>query len=197
MYLLKELSYPYDSLEPYIDNHTLGLHKNRHQRNYLKRLNELLEENQYDYRYPLEQLPKHIKEFSNQEDILFNLGGVINHDIYFRSMSPKKIKPAPDLLEKINETYSSYEKWKEEFKKAALSLKGSGYTFFGIKDEELVIQNLSNQENPYSHNIQPLIGLDLWEHSYYINYENNKEQYIDSFFQVIDFSYANKIFQSI
>ena len=99
MYILKALPYEYDELEPFIDTHTLGLHKNKHQANYLKKLNDLLLKNNYDFRYSLENLTKNINEFSfnNKEDILFNLGGVINHDLYFNSMSPNKILPNKNL----------------------------------------------------------------------------------------------------
>lgn len=195
MYKLEKLPYEYDSLEPYIDSHTLGLHKNKHQKNYLNKLNELLKKNNYQYQYPLEELPKHIQEFneSDREDILFNLGGVINHDIYFHSMSPTREEANVFLKVKIMNTYGNYEKFKEEFKRKALSLKGSGYTFLVLKENNLDIINLSNQENPYTYNLVPLLALDMWEHAYYLNYENKKDIYIDNFFEVIDFKMANKI----
>lgn len=198
MYKLKDLPYDYFSLEPYIDIHTLALHYNKHQRNYLNKLNTLLLSNNYDFRYSLEELSKHINRFpiNSREDILFNLGGVINHDIYFRSMSPKKIKPNTLLLKLIIDNFNSYDNFKKLFKDKALSLKGSGYTFLILNKNKLEIINLMNQDNPYYYNYVPLIGLDMWEHAYYINYENNKELYIDNFFDIIDFSEANKIFNS-
>lgn len=96
MYKLKELPYEYDSLEPFIDTHTLGLHYNKHQKNYLNKLNELLLKNNYNFKYSLEELSRHIEEFrvEDRENILFNLGGVINHNIYFNSMSKDKEKPS-------------------------------------------------------------------------------------------------------
>jgi len=197
MYKLEKLPYEYEALEPYIDTHTLGLHHQKHQKKYLNRLNELLIKNNYNYQYPLEELPKHIQEFSekDREDILFNLGGVINHNIYFKSMSPQKEEPNVFLKVKIMNQYGKYEKFKEEFKKKALSLKGSGYTFLVLNNDTLDIVNFPNQENPYTYNLIPLIALDLWEHAYYINYENKKDIYIDNFFEVLDFKNANKLFQ--
>lgn len=196
MYKLENLPYEYDSLEPYIDTHTLGLHKNKHQKNYLNKLNELLIKNNYDFKYKLEELPKHINEFSekDRENILFNLGGVINHNIYFKSMSPKKELPNNNLLKEINSKFGSYDNFKKKFKDKALSIKGSGYTFLVLKGNELDIVNLLNQDNPYNYNYIPIIALDMWEHAYYINYENKKDIYIDNFFEVIDFENANKIF---
>ena len=197
MYELKTLSYDYDALEPFIDTHTLGLHKNKHQQNYLNKLNELLIKNDYDFKYSIEKLPNHITDFpeEDRESILFNLGGVLNHDLYFNSMSPKKEKPSTLLINEINNTYGNYERFKEEFKQTALSIKGSGYTFLVLDNDKLKIVNLLNQDNPYNYNYAPLIALDMWEHAYYINYENKKDIYIDNFFEIVDFSMANNYFK--
>lgn len=199
MYKLKELPYEYDALEPYIDTHTLGLHKNKHQKNYLNKLNELLVLNNYDFKYSLEELVNHIDEFSKEsrEDILFNLGGVINHNLYFSSMSSKKEKPNTILNREINNTFGSFNEFKVKFKQSALSIKGSGYTFLVLDNEKLKIVNLLNQDNPYNYYYAPLLALDMWEHAYYINYENKKDIYIDNFFEVMDFSMANKFFEEV
>lgn len=196
VYKLRELPYGYDALEPFIDTHTLGLHKNKHQQNYLNKLNDLLVKNNYDFKYPLEDLVKHIDEFNinDREDILFNFGGVINHDIYFNSMSGNKILPNNRLGIEIANRYGSYDNFKKEFKNKALSIKGSGYTFLVIDGNNLKIINLLNQDSPYNYGYIPLIGLDMWEHAYYINYENKKDIYIDNFFDIINFSSANRIF---
>lgn len=197
MYKAKKLKYNYYSLEPYIDTHTLALHYNKHYKNYLDKLNLLLLKNNYDFRYSLEELSIHIDEFSldDRNDILFNLGGVINHNIYFSSMSANKVEPNSLLMKKINDTFYNYDRFKKMFKEKALSLKGSGYTYLVLnKDNNLEIVNFSNQDNPYLYNLYPLIGFDMWEHAYYINYENKKDIYIDNFFDIIDFSSANNIF---
>lgn len=172
------------------------MHYYKHQKNYLNKLNELLIKNNYDFKYSLEDLSKHINEFdeSDRKDILFNLGGVINHNIYFNSMSPNKIPPNNNLMKLINDKYGSYDNFKKEFKISALSIKGSGYTYLVLDGNDINIVNLLNQDNPYNYNYTPLIGLDMWEHAYYINYENKKDIYIDNFFDIIDFSMANKIF---
>ena len=197
MYKLEKLPYEYDSLEPFIDSHTLGLHHMKHQKKYLDNLNNLLIKNNYDYKYSLEMLSKHIMIFDKEDrdNILFNLGGVINHNIYFRSISPNKVEPDKNLLNRINEKYNSYNNFKSIFKEKALSIKGSGYTFLVLKDNNLEIVNLLNQDNPYNHNMIPLIGLDMWEHAYYINYENRKSDYIDAFFTIMNFKEANLLFE--
>lgn len=195
MYKLEKLNYSYDELEPYIDSHTLGLHHNKHQKNYLKKLNELLMKNNYDFRYTLEELPKHIMEFNenDREDILFNLGGVINHNIYFKSISPNKELPSIFMNSLIINSFRNYENFIKELKQKAMSLKGSGYTYLVLDKGKLKIINLFNQDNPYNYNLIPLLAIDLWEHAYYINYENKKDIYIDNLLEILDFKNANEI----
>lgn len=195
MYKLDPLPYDYSDLEPFIDTKTLGLHHKKHQQTYLNKLNALLQKNNYMYNYSLVELLQHINEFNenDRENILFNLGGVINHNIYFRSISPKPRLPGHVLMGKIVKKYQSFEKFKDSFKKKALELKGSGYTFLVLDGNELNIINLKNQETPYSYNLIPLLGLDMWEHAYYLNYQNNKENYIDNFFNIVDFSIASRV----
>ncbi len=195
MYKLDPLPYDYSDLETFIDTKTLGLHHKKHQQTYLNKLNALLQKNNYMYNYSLVELLQHINEFNenDRENILFNLGGVINHNIYFRSISPKPSLPGPVLMGKIVKKYQSFEKFKDSFKKMALELKGSGYTFLVLDGNELNIINLKNQETPYSYNLIPLLGLDMWEHAYYLNYQINKENYIDNFFNIVDFSIASRV----
>ena len=201
MYKKIDLPYLFQDLEPFIDIHTLGLHYHKHYQNYLNKLNELLIKNNYNYRYKLEELIYHINEFNIQdrENILFNLGGVINHNIYFLSICSKNIEmPIGSLLEYIERKYGSYDGFIDKFKNKALELKGSGYTYLVIKKNmELDIINLSNQDLPMSLGYIPLFNIDMWEHAYYINYENDKSKYIDNFMMIADFSNANKIFNSI
>lgn len=200
MYKLCELPYSYSSLEPFIDTHTMGLHYNKHLKNYLNKLNNLLIMNDYDFKYKLELLSYHIDEFreENREDILFNLGGVINHIIYFSSISEIQVLPSNDLLDKILKTFETFDNFKKLFKESALKLKGSGYTYLVMdKDKNLFIKNYINQDCPYFYELIPLLCIDLWEHAYYINYENKRDLYIDNFFNIMDFNMANKIYNNI
>lgn len=161
----------------------------------MKKLNELLNKNNYDFRYPLEELAKHIMGFneSDRQDILFNLGVAINHDIYFKSMSPKKEMPSVFMNSLIIKIFGSYDNFLKKIKQKTMSLKGSGYTYLILDQGYLRLINLYNQDNPYNHDLTPLLTIDLWEHAYYINYENKKDLYVDIFLEVIDFGYANNI----
>lgn len=200
MYSLPKLPYLYQDLEPYIDTHTLGLHYNIHTKNYLNKLNELLNENKYDYRYNLNELIYHLDEFkpSIRENILYNLGGVLNHILYFNSMSPNAKKPFGNLELAINKEFGSFNKFYELFKQSALNIKGSGYTFLVLNyNGKLAIINLLNQQTPLSINCIPLFTIDMWEHAYYLNYKPDKAKYLDNFKIISDFTYASQIYNSI
>lgn len=197
MYQKQELTY--NTLEPYISDRTLTIHYNNHYLKYLKNLNDILVKENYDFRYTKEELFNHIDEFniSVRDKILFNLGGVVNHELYFYNMSNlKNNKPVGSIKNEIDKEYGNYENFKTEFKKMALELIGSGYTYLVInKNKKLQIINMSNQESPYLYGMIPIMTLDLWEHSYYLDYQNNKEKYIDSFFEIIDFDKINNLYE--
>ena len=200
MYELPKLPYLYQDLEPYIDTHTLGLHYNIHTKNYLNKLNQLLKENKYDYRYNINELIYHIDEFKPEirEDILYNLGGVLNHILYFSSISPNPKKPYGRLELAINKEFGSFDKFYELFKQKALGLKGSGYTFLILDyNGKLDIINLPNQQTSLLLNSIPLFTTDMWEHAYYLNYKSDKNKYLDNFKIIADFTYASKIYNSI
>lgn len=195
MYKLEKLPYEYDSLEPFIDTHTLGLHKNKHEKNYLDKLNTILVKNGFQFQYPIMVLLNHLNEFrqEDREDILYNLGGVINHEIYFKSMNVAKEEPNNTLMNMLIERFGSYDGFKTEFKKMALSIKGSGYVFLVLNKGKLDLIVLYNQQTPSYFNLVPLLGIDMWEHAYYLNYKNNKDLYIDNFLDIISFKEANKL----
>ena len=200
MYKLNSLPFLYQDLEPYIDTHTIGVHYHKHHQNYLNKLNLLLQNNNYDYRYNIYELLYHINEFKekDREDILFNLGGVLNHDLYWKSINPNHEEPKGKLKEQIIKQYSSLENFFTLFKESALKLKGSGYTFLILKNNGMLdIINLSNQETPSSFGYIPLFNIDMWEHAYYLNYKNEKEKYVDNFINIADFNNANNIFNNL
>ena len=197
MYQKKLLGYDYSNLEPYIDTRTVDIHYNRHYMNYLNKLNNLLSNEKYNYEYTKEELAQNIDIFhiSVRDDILFNLGGVINHELYFDSMSgDKNTLPVGKLA--IDKEFGSFDKFKEQFIKTANQLTGSGYTFLVInKAKKLEILNFSNQDTPYYYGLIPILALDLWEHAYYLKYLNNRSEYINNFFQIIDFAKVNSRYE--
>ncbi len=198
MYFKEKLNYLYETLEPYIDTHALAIHYNKHYLNYLKRLNEILISNNYDYKYSLEQLLFHINDYKKeQDDLLFNLGGVLNHQLFFKCLGGEMVLPFGKLEDKINSKYESFDNFYDLFKAKALELKGSGYTFLVYKDGDIDIINMSNQTTPLLFNYVPLFTIDLWEHAYYLDYYNERNRYIDSLKNIVDFTYASMMYEKI
>lgn len=198
MYQLPILSYNFQDFEPFIDTHTMGLHYHKHQQTYLNNLNKLLIKNNYSYNSPIEELIFHIDDFpqNDKEDILFNLGGVINHNLYWKSIHPTNHqKPIGNLKNQIEKQYNSYENLLSLLKENALKIKGSGYTFLVIgNNNTLEIINTKNQESPLLYGYLPILAIDLWEHAYYLNYENERARYLDNLEKVLDFTNANNIY---
>ena len=195
--MYKKIDLDYSSLEPYIDNKTLDIHYNKHYLKYLDNLNKLLNEVNYDYKYSLNDLVDNMNMFDSKVrgEILYNMGGVLNHELYFNIMNLNgRREPTLKLRDAIDKKYGSFNNFVSEFMDSANKLKGSGFTFLVYKDNDLNIINLSNQETPYMYGFVPLIALDMWEHSYYLKYQNNKEQYIKNFFSIIDFNKIEEIY---
>lgn len=198
MYQLPTLPYNFQDFEPFIDTHTMGLHYHKHQQTYLNNLNKLLIKNNYSYNYPIDELIFHINDFpqNDKEDILFNLGGVINHNLYWKSIHPTNHqKPIGSLKTQIEKQYNSYENLLSLIKENALKVKGSGYTFLVIgNNNTLEIINTKNQESPILYGYLPILAIDLWEHAYYLNYENDRSRYLDNLLPLLDFTNANNIY---
>ena len=186
----------YDAYEPYISSYTMNIHYNKHYKKYLDNLNNLL--SKYNYEYSKEELVKNIDIFPIEErdNILFNLGGVLNHELFFSILGYGEM--SEELKNKIDEDFESFDNFKLEFIKQANLLVGSGYTFLVLnKDKKLEIINVANQDTPISYGLIPIMNLDLWEHAYYLDYQNDRKTYINNFFSIIDFSKVSKIYEEI
>jgi len=196
--MYEKIKLDYSSLEPYVDDKTLDIHYNKHYQKYLDNLNRLMKEKKYEF-IPLIDLVKNIDKINlnDRGEILFNLGGVINHSLYFYGMSDRgNINPIGKIKDDINKYFNSYDEFKKKFTESAMNLQGSGYTFLVLDEKSsLRIINTSNQDTPYYYGFTPIITLDLWEHAYYLKYQNRKEEYIKAWFNVIDFEKINKLYE--
>lgn len=189
----------YNSLEPFIDDKTLDIHYNKHYQNYLNKLNNILKKNNYDYRYSMDELATRIDMFDIEDraELLYNLGGSLNHELYFYIMSDKKNNiPKGNLKSLFDEEFGSYDNFKKEFKQKALELKGSGSTALIVDNGKFKIVNNYNQDTPFSYRAYPIMCMDMWEHSYYLKYKDNKSEYIDNWFEVVDFDKIEKIYNN-
>ena len=195
MYKVNTLLYPYNALEPVIDEETVNIHYNKHHKKYAENLNKLTNSN-----IPLEQIPKRINEFplKDRGQILYNAGGILNHNLYWQSLNETPGLPKGKLLNKINNDYGSFENFKKIFINKSKNLVGSGYTFL-VSDNNgnLTIINLPNQETPLSYDLTPLFTVDLWEHAYYLKYRNERNKYIENIWNKANFDNASKIYEKL
>lgn len=195
--IYERIKLDYSSLEPVIDNKTLDLHYNVHYRNYTDKLNKLLKEVNYSYKYTPEYLAQNIDiiPLNERDEILFNLGGYLNHSLYFYNLTDKKKKIPDGMLDLINKYFGSFSIFKEEFINMAKEVKGSGYTFLVLdKNNKLRIINTSNQDTPYYYGFTPIMTIDVWEHAYYLKYTYDRGKYLENIFSIIDFDKVYKLY---
>jgi len=201
MYKPYVLKYNYNSLEPHISKLTLETHYNSHYLKYLKKLNDILIKNNFKFQYPVEDLYFNIDVFpiKDRDDILYNIGGVINHELYFDSMTPNGKKEIPEPLNSdLISKFGSIDNFIKQFISLANFLPGSGYTFLAVKpNRELYLLDLANQDSPYSFGMIPILCIDVWEHAYYLDYKNNRSGYVDNFLELIDFDLVNEKYKKI
>lgn len=189
------LPYSFDSLEPYIDEETMRIHHDKHLQTYINNLNNLLKENPCLQRLSLEKLIKRNLNLPCKISaaVRNNAGGVYNHRFYFDLLeNPTDSKPSGVLLNKIECRFKSFDNFKSEFKKAALSVFGSGDAWLVSDCGKLRIVTTANQNNPMSVGLKPILTIDVWEHAYYLKHYNLRSDYIDDWFNVINWDNVSK-----
>jgi len=192
---LPPLNYPNNALEPHIDTRTMAVHHDKHHQAYVANLNKALED------YPdlqematlellsdLDRVPEEIRTAVRNHG-----GGHANHSMFWNSLSPNGGGvPDGDLAEAINESFGSFTDFQEAFRKAAMTLFGSGWAWLCMDDEgKLLITTTANQDNPVSQGLFPLLGLDVWEHAYYLKYENRRADYVASWWNVVSWGFVS------
>ncbi len=180
-----------NQFEPILSEETMYYHYGKLYQNYKDQFYNLVG----DGVNPLEAVLK-IDQFPIEKrgSILNSAGGVLNHELYFEEINKNgRHQPSNSLEEAIVKKYGSFENFKQEFQKVARYLVGSGYTFLVLNSKkELDIVNMSNQETPYLYDMLPIMNIDLWEHAYYLDYKTERDQYINAFFDLIDFDVIEK-----
>lgn len=191
---LPELEFEYDALEPFIDKETMETHYSKHHASYTKKFNDAIEN--FEFKGSAENMIKNLNEIPDEirEKVKNNGGGYVNHK-FFWSVLKKDVEFKGEVAEAIKEKFGSFEKFKEEFSKMALSLFGSGWTWLVLDNNELKIINMQNQDSPLTLGMKPLLCIDVWEHAYYLKYKNKRPDYIEAFFNVINWEKVNENFK--
>jgi Fe-Mn family superoxide dismutase len=195
---LPPLSYAFDALEPEIDARTVEIHYTKHHATYLKNLNaalekapQLFEKSLADILSDLSSVPEEIRTAVRN-----NGGGVYNHNLYWQNLTPEKGgKPVGNLAAQIDRTFGSFDNFKAEFEKAGLGRFGSGYAWLSLNAPgKLLIHSTANQDCPLSEGNHPLFVVDVWEHAYYLHYQNRRAEYLTNIWNVINWIEAEKRF---
>lgn len=192
---IDKLPYSYSSLQRFIDSKTMNIHYNKHYKGYVDKLNKSLKNNDLD----LEGIVKNINKFDDV--VRNNAGGAFNHALFWKMLSPKKQQPKGEVLEKIKKDFGNIKKLKDEFNQNAKDRFGSGWVWLYIdKKGDLKIMSTPNQDNPLMNVIKnggyPILGLDVWEHSYYLKYQNKRDEYINNFWDVVNWEFVNDLYLS-
>lgn len=200
-YELPALPYDYDALEPYIDEATMRIHHDKHHQAYADKFNIALEKHPELLDKPLEELFKNLDDAP--DDIRLAVanqgGGYINHNLFWPSLAPKDQsgKPGGELLKAIERDFGSFEDFRKQMSEAAISRFGSGWAWL-VKDDigKLKVYSLLNQDTPYSIGDTPLLPIDVWEHAYYLKYQNRRTEYVENIWSVINWKEVERRFAS-
>ena len=192
---LKKLKYNYDFIEPIIDKDTMEIHHSKHHMAYINNLNTTLEIHPSIKFDSLEEILKNINILPDdiKQSVINNAGGALNHNIFFDGITNEKYSiKSGELYQLIIKTFGSFDEFKEIFKSAATSRFGSGWAWLVLNDKnELEVISTANQNNPLMENKFPILGLDVWEHAYYLKYQNRRHEYVNNFFNIINFEEAD------
>jgi Fe-Mn family superoxide dismutase len=187
---LPKLPYAYNALEPHFDTMTMEIHHSRHHNAYVTNLNNAIKDTEME-KLSLEELLKNISKYPVA--VRNNGGGHYNHDLFWKILSPNGGgEPTGELAAAINATFGSFAAFKEEFTKAATTRFGSGWAWLSVANGKLVVSSTPNQDNPLMDVADvkgtPILGLDVWEHAYYLKFQNKRPDYINTFWNVVNWA---------
>lgn len=200
VFKLPELKYSYNALEPHIDALTMETHHSKHHKAYVDNLNKALEGHAKSQEMDIEEILKSLTELPEEirTAVRNNGGGHYNHTLFWEFMSPDGGgKPEGELANKIDEDLGGFDKFKEDFKKAALDQFGSGWAWLVLNNGRLEIVSTPNQDNPISQGKIPILGIDVWEHAYYLKYKNLRGDYVDAWWNVVNWKKVEEIFNKV
>ncbi|KPU53259.1 superoxide dismutase [Mn] [Bacillus wiedmannii] len=195
---LPNLPYAYDALEPHFDKETMNIHHTKHHNTYITNLNAALEGHAELADKSVEELVANLNEVPEaiRTAVRNNGGGHANHTFFWAILSPNGGgQPVGELATAIEAKFGSFDAFKEEFAKAGATRFGSGWAWLVVNNGELEVTSTPNQDSPLTEGKTPVVGLDVWEHAYYLNYQNRRPDYIGAFWNVVDWNAAEKRYQ--
>lgn len=191
---LPELNYAYDALEPHIDKETMEIHHTKHHQTYIDNLKKAVEGTEWADK-SIEEIIKNLNDVPEdmRTAVRNNGGGHFNHILYWEVMGPDKGgEPKGTLLEEINKEFGSFDAFKEKFEEAGKGQFGSGWAWLVVDNGKLAVTKTPNQDNPLTDGKTPILGADVWEHAYYLKYQNKRPDYLKAFWNVVNWDEVEK-----
>jgi Fe-Mn family superoxide dismutase len=189
-YEVPALPYDYNALEPHIDEQTMRLHHDKHHQAYVDKVNGALEGTEHESK-PIEEVVANLDAIPEDKRnvVRNNGGGHLNHSLFWESMSPDGGgEPSGELGEAINSAFGSFDSFKEQFEAAGVNQFGSGWAWLVLDGGQLAVTSSPNQDNPITQGKTPLVGNDVWEHAYYLKYQNKRPDYLKAWWNVVDWN---------
>lgn len=197
---LPPLKYAFNALEPAIDARTMEIHHDRHHGAYVTNLNKALESAPEWFDHPIEEILRRINEVPEniRTAVRNNGGGHLNHTLFWEWIAPGGSKtPVGDIAKAIDATFGSYDAFVEKFSNAAVTRFGSGWAWLVLDGEKkLQVYSTANQDSPYMDGHIPLLGLDVWEHAYYLHYQNRRPDYVKAFWTIVNWDFVESLYQA-
>ena len=197
-YELPSLPYEHDALEPHIDKRTMEIHHGKHHQGYTNKVNAALEGHEFAD-LPIEEVLSRITEVPEniRQNVINNGGGYANHKLFWSVLSPEGGgEPTGELADAINDEFGNFEDFKEEFSSTAAGQFGSGWGWLCVDDDNnLKVISTPNQDSPLMNGLTPILGVDVWEHAYYLHYQNRRPDYISAFWNVVNWNKVNELYK--
>ncbi|QMS84616.1 superoxide dismutase [Candidatus Xianfuyuplasma coldseepsis] len=193
---LPELAFAYDALEPYIDAKTMEIHHTKHHQGYINKYLKALEGHDDLLAKDVEDVLRNLNLVPEEkrQGVINNGGGYFNHRLFWTILTPEKTEASAELLKAIDASFGSFDEFKDAFTKAAATRFGSGWAWLVKKEDgTLAVVSTPNQDAPFAYG-KPILGLDVWEHAYYLNYQNRRPDYISNFWNVVNWKQVSEYF---
>ena len=194
---LPELPYAYDALEPHIDKETMEIHHTKHHNTYVTKLNDAVKGTDLESK-SIEDIIKNLDSVPEDKKtaVRNNGGGHLNHSLFWELLTPETKELSGELKDAIETKFDSVDKFKEEFEAAGAGRFGSGWAWLVVNNGELEIVSTPNQENPVTDGKAPILGVDVWEHAYYLKYQNKRPEYLKAFWNVVNWDKVSELYSN-